>query len=60
MILTTWQKEHILDERGEHVPWLQVDERRDKVKTVSRRDRDDELLQGLVLLNQPTGQTQLD
>jgi hypothetical protein len=39
-MLTTWKKEHILDKRGEHVPWLQMHEGADEVKTICGCRRD--------------------
>ena len=32
--LTAWEKEHVLNEAGEHVPRLKVHERADEIETV--------------------------
>lgn len=50
--LTAWLKEKILDERGNHMPRLEVQERADQVETVSGNERNDDVTEGCVGRNQ--------
>lgn len=42
-------EEEILDEGGEHVPWVEEEERHDKPQHVCRGQRNDEGVEDLVL-----------
>ena len=52
---TTRQPEHVLDERREHVPRLEVHERADEVEAVCRGKRDDDIAEGRIGLHQAVG-----
>ena len=50
--LTARKPEHVLNERREHVPRLEVHERADEVKTVGGSKRDDNVTERRVALDQ--------
>ena len=52
-VLTTREPEHVLQERGEHVPGLEVHERPDEVEAVGSRKRNDDVTESRVGTDQP-------
>ena len=54
-LLTTRLQEKVLNEGGEHVPWLEVHERANEVETIGGNKRDDNVAECRVRLNQAKG-----
>ena len=47
-----WQQEHVLRERGEHVPGFKMHERADKIETIGGKDSNKYFLERSIVLNQ--------